>query len=172
MSDKDYCVVGLSKEKFTKLFPMAHIRGKDFEVFDIEGTEFALARKERKTGIGHKEFEIETGEQITIEEDLLRRDITINSMAKDVISGKIIDPFGGEKDIQNRVICATSEHFKEDPLRAYRVARFSAMLGFEVEEKTLEYMKSLKEELTSLSKERVFVEFRKALKTRKTINIF
>lgn len=148
------------------------MRGKNFEVFDIEGVEFALARKERKIGIGHKEFEIKTGEEITIEEDLARRDITINSMAKDVLTGKIIDPFGGERDLKNKIICATSKNFQEDPLRVYRVARFSAMLGFEVEEKTQEYMKKLKEELISLSKERVFTEFRKALKTRKTFNVF
>ena len=136
-------------------------------MFDIDGTEYALARKERKTGIGHKEFETETGLQITIEEDLLRRDITINSMAKDVLTGELIDPFGGKKDLQNKVIRATSEHFKEDPLRVYRVARFSAMLGFEIDGQTIEQMHSLRGELPSLSKERVFVEFRKALKTEK-----
>ena len=167
ISDKDYCVVGLIKEQFIDLFPEANLRGKDFEVFDINGAEYALARKERKTGIGHKEFEIETGAQITIEEDLLRRDITINSMAKDVLTGEIIDPFGGKQDLQNKVIRATSEHFKEDPLRVYRVARFSSMLGFEIDGQTLEQMHSLREELPKLSKERVFVEFRKALKTEK-----
>lgn len=84
--DKDYCVTGLQKEKFLELFPEAHVRGKDFEVFDIEKVEFAMARRERKIGAGHKEFAVETGEKISIEEDLLRRDITINSMAQDVLS--------------------------------------------------------------------------------------
>lgn len=118
-------------------------------------------------GFGHKEFEIETGEEITIEEDLARRDITINAMAKDVLTGEIIDPFNGRKDIENKMIRATTNHFREDPLRVYRVARIAAQTGFTVEENTLKEMESLKKELTTLSKERVFVEFRKALETSK-----
>ena len=97
ISDADYCVVGISKEEFLNLFPNAMIRGKAFEVFDLEGCEFALARTEKKIGQGHKEFKITTGKQITIEEDLKRRDITINSIAKDVLTGEIIDPFGRSK---------------------------------------------------------------------------
>lgn len=96
-SDADYCVVGISKEEFLNLFPNSNIRGKAFEVFDLEGCEFALARTEKKIGQGHKEFEITTGKQITIEEDLKRRDITINSIAKDVLTKEIIDPFGRSK---------------------------------------------------------------------------
>lgn len=161
--DKDYCVTGISKEKFAKLFPEAHARGKSFEVFDIERTEFALARKERKIGLGHKEFEIETGEDITIEEDLARRDITINAIAKNVLTGEIIDPFNGKKDIEDHIIRATTNAFKEDPLRVYRVARIAAKTGFAVEENTLKLMESLKDELPTLSKERVFHEFEKAL---------
>ncbi len=118
-------------------------------------------------GFGHKEFEIETGEEITIEEDLARRDITINAMAKDVLTGEIIDPFNGRKNIENKMIRATTNHFREDPLRVYRVARIAAQTGFTVEENTLKEMESLKKELTTLSKERVFVEFRKALETSK-----
>lgn len=163
--DEDYCVVGLKKENFIKLFPQAKTRGKDFEVFDLEHHEFALARTERKMGVGHKEFKIETNQQITIEQDLARRDITINSMAQDVITKKIIDPYGGQADVQNKVIRATSHAFIEDPLRAYRVARFSAELGFQVEENTIQLMEQLKPELIHLSKERVFVEFKKALGT-------
>ena len=97
ISDADYCVVGISKEEFIYLFPNAMLRGKAFEVFDLEGCEFALARTEKKIGQGHKEFEITTGKQITIEEDLKRRDITVNSIAKDVLTGEIIDPFGRSK---------------------------------------------------------------------------
>lgn len=170
--DKDYCVIGISKEKFIDLFPEANIRGKAFEVFDIEGTEFALARKERKVGLGHKEFEIETGENITIEEDLARRDITINSIAKDVLTGKIIDPFNGKKDIENRIIRATTKAFKEDPLRVYRVARIAAKTGFIIEENTLKLMESLKNELSTLSKERVFHEFKKALEAQHPSDFF
>ena len=161
--DEDYCVTGISVEEFEKLFPYAHIRGRSFEVYDIEGKEFAMARKEKKSGKGHKEFEIETGKNITIEEDLRRRDITINSIAQEVLTGKLIDPFNGVKDIQNKLIRATSNAFLEDPLRVYRVARLSASLNFEVEDNTINMMKKLKNELNTLSKERVFTEFIKAL---------
>ena len=97
ISDADYCVVGITKQEFLNLFPNSNIRGKTFEVFDLEGCEFALARTEKKIGQGHKEFKITTGKRITIEEDLKRRDITINSIAKDVLNGEIIDPFGRSK---------------------------------------------------------------------------
>lgn len=96
-----------------------------------------------------------------------RRDITINSIAKDVLTGEIIDPFGGIEDLNNGIIRATTSSFIEDPLRVYRVARFAANLNFKVEPKTIKMMKSLKEELTSLSKERVFTEFKKALEADK-----
>lgn len=91
--DEDYCVTGITKDEFINLFPEAILRGKSFEVFDVGGKEFALARTERKIGKGHKSFEITTGKDITIEEDLKRRDITVNAIAKDILTGKIIDPF-------------------------------------------------------------------------------
>ena len=165
--DEDYCVTGIDKELFIKLFPKSYSRGKAFEVFEIKKKEFALARKEKKVGKGHKEFEITTGKEITIEEDLKRRDLTINSIAKDVLTGEIIDPYGGVEDIKNKVIRATSKSFMEDPLRVYRVARFASKLNFSVEENTIKMMNELKDELNTLSKERVFCEFRKALKTEK-----
>ena len=99
-SDEDYCVTGITSLEFQKLFPEAIIRGKAFEVYDIDGKEFALARKEVKSGLGHKEFNIQTGKEITIEEDLRRRDITINSIAQDVLTGEIVDPFNGCEDIK------------------------------------------------------------------------
>ena len=165
--DEDYCVTGMTAEKFQKIFPEAHIRGKAFEVFDMYGKEFAIARTESKYGLGHKEFEINTSPKITIEQDLARRDITINSIAKDVLTGKIIDPFNGRKDIENKIIKATTKAFKEDPLRVYRVARFAAQLGFKVEKQTIEQMTELKNELDTLSGERVFEELKKALNTSK-----
>lgn len=165
--DEDYCVTGISYEKFQELFPEAHIRGKAFAVFDMYGKEFALARTESKIGIGHKEFEIKADPKITIEEDLARRDITINSIAKDVLTEEIIDPFNGRKDLKNKIIKSTTKHFKEDPLRVYRVARFAAQLGFEVESETIQQMNELKEELDTLSKERIFTELSKALQTEK-----
>lgn len=161
--DKDYCIAGISQETFEELFPNAIIRGKDFAVYDINGNEFALARKERKIGLGHKEFQIQTDKSITIREDLARRDITINSIAKDVLTGELIDVYSGIEDIENKIIRMTTDAFAEDPLRVYRVARFAATLGFEVENRTIEEMKKLKAELWKLSSERVFSEFRKAL---------
>ena len=170
--DEDYCVTGITCKKFQEMFPEAHIRGKAFAVFDIEGKEFALARTESKVGAGHKEFEIKADPKISIEEDLARRDITINAIAKDVLTGEIIDPFNGQEDLKNKVIRATTKHFKEDPLRVYRVARFAAQLGFEVEEDTIKQMQELKGELDTLSKERVFTELSKALETEKPSNFF
>ncbi len=172
IKDEDYCITGISADKFIKLFPNAHVRGKSFEVFDLENKEFALARKETKIGKGHKEFEVETNEQITIEEDLRRRDITINSIAQDVLTKEIIDPFGGQKDLENRIIRATSEKFSEDPLRVYRVARMAAILDFEVSKETINLMYKLRDELNTLSKERVFVEFRKALEADRPSKFF
>lgn len=163
--DEDYCITNMSTEKFEKLFNIAIKRGKNFPVYDIEGKEFAMARKESKIGKGHKEFKIETG--VTIQEDLKRRDITINSIAIEVLTNKIIDPFNGIKDIQERKIRKTSEQFSEDPLRAYRVARFASSLEFEVTKDTIEAMKKCKDELSTISVERVFEEFRKALNSKR-----
>ena len=165
--DEDYCVTGITKEEFMKIFPEAKFRGKFFEVFVLENKEFAMARTEEKTGIGHKEFTVKTNKNITIEEDLKRRDITVNAIAQDVLTGEIIDPYNGIQDLKEKRIKAVSKAFSEDPLRVYRVARFAAELEFEVEENTLKMMNSLKDELLSLSKERVFEELRKALKTNK-----
>lgn len=167
IEDEDYCIVGITSEKFKELFPESIKRGKSFEVFELNGKEFAMARTETKINIGHKGFEVITNKNITIEQDLARRDITINSMAQDVLTKKIIDPFNGQKDLKNRVIRATTEHFIEDPLRVYRIARFACSLNFQVEENTLKMMNSLKNELKSLSKERVFIEFSKSLKQNK-----
>lgn len=165
--DEDYCVTGLSTEEFENLFPNAYIRGKNFPVYDMENCEFALARKERKITSGHKGFEFDANKNITIEQDLSRRDITINSIAEEVLTGKIIDPFNGIEDIKNGIIRKTTNAFNEDPLRVYRVARFASTLEFKVEKETLEAMNSLKQELHTLSKERVFTEFKKALEAKK-----
>lgn len=163
--DEDYCVTGLSYKKFEELFPNVHKRGKSFSVYDIDGKEFALARTEEKIGNGHTNFKIITNENITIEEDLKRRDITINSIAQDVLTNQIIDPFNGVEDFKNKKIRATSQSFKEDPLRVYRVARFASKFNFSVDSDTIRLMNSIKSELKYLSVERVFEEFRKAINT-------
>ncbi len=161
--DEDYCVVGLDSSEFKGLFPEAKLDGKSFPVYRMNGCEFALARKEKKVGVGHKEFEVLSNSSITLKEDLERRDITINAMAEDVLSGEIFDYFGGKEDLETGVIRAISSHFSEDPLRVYRVARFSSVLGFSVDKETIKMMNSLKPELIYLSKERVFEELKKAL---------
>ena len=163
--DEDYCVTGISFDEFKNLFKEAFVKGKDFPVFSIDNKEFAIARKERKIGLGHNSFDIETDKKITIEEDLKRRDITINAIAKEVLTGKIIDPYGGINDLNNKIIRAVSSHFKEDPLRVYRTARFASEFNFEVDDNTIKLMTSIKGELLTLSVERVTNELYKALST-------
>lgn len=165
--DEDYCVTGISFDEFQETFPEAIVKGKDFPVFLIDIKEFAIARRERKIGLGHKSFNVETDKKITIEEDLKRRDITINALAKKVLTGEIIDPYNGTHDLKNGIIRAVSDHFSEDPLRVYRVARFASQFDFQVENNTIKMMRSLKNELSSLSVERVYNELSKALLTRK-----
>lgn len=165
--DYDYVITGLTNEKFLELFPESNIRGKAFPVFDMYGAEFALARIEKKIDKGYKGFEITSNAEITIDQDLKRRDVTINSIAIDVLTGEIIDPFGGRKDIERKILRATSNAFKEDPLRVYRVAKLAARFNFEVDENTIKMMNSLREELDTLSKSRVYTELYGALETAK-----
>lgn len=164
--DEDYCVTGLTPETFLTLFPNSRIQGKSFPVFIVNGHEFAFARKERKTGKTHTDFICDTSPSLSIEEDLERRDLTINSMAIDVLTQQLIDPFHGQKDLNRKLLRKTSNAFIEDPLRVYRVARFAAQLGFSIEEETLKAMKNMKEQLTFLPAERVFQEFQKALQSK------
>lgn len=170
--DYDFCVTGMEAEEFSSLFPDAKIRGKSFPVFDLENCEFALARIERKVSSGHKGFDIESNKKITIEEDLRRRDVTINSIAIDVLSNDVVDPYNGVQDIKNKLLRATSEAFSEDPLRVYRVAKLSARFDFEVEKNTLEMMKSLRDELRTLPNERIYAELCDALSSNKPSRFF
>ncbi len=163
--DEDYSVTGISFDEFKELFPEAIMRGKDFPVFSMDNKEFAIARKERKTGIGHNSFDVETDKRIKIEEDLERRDITINAIAKEVLTGRMVDPYNGIEDLKKHIIRAISVHFAEDPLRVYRVARFASQFEFQVEDNTIKMMTLLKNELSSLSVERVYNELSKALLT-------
>ena len=171
-NDEDYCVVGLDFRKFEELFPNAIKRGKSFFVYDIDGREFAMARSEYKIGKKHTDFKITSNSNITIEQDLVRRDITINSIAEDVFTGEIIDPFNGISDFKNGVIKATSSNFKDDPLRAYRAARFASKFNFDVDENTIKMISELKSELKYLSPERVFEEFRKAINSNYPVRFF
>ena len=163
--DRDFVVVGATEAEFLAKFPKAEKVGRSFPVFLVNGCEYAFARRERKNGHGYTGFDVEFSPDITLEEDLLRRDITINAIAKDpVLPNRYIDPYGGIEDIRNKRIVHVSKAFSEDPLRVYRVARFAAKFpDFSVDPETIKLMRSMGEELLSLSTERVWNELEKAL---------
>lgn len=165
VSDKDFVVVGATETEFLEKFPKAEKVGKSFPVFLVNGCEYAFARRERKNGHGYRGFDVEFSPDITLEEDLRRRDITINAIAKDPdFPDRYIDPYGGIEDIKNKRIVHVSEAFSEDPLRVYRVARFAAKFpDFSVDESTIKLMNSIGDELETLSTERVWKELEKAL---------
>ena len=125
--DRDYCLTGVDEKNFAQIFPDAFKVGKSFPVYmlEIEGkvSEVALARTEKKSGSGYHGFKVNFDKSVTIEQDLYRRDTTMNAMALNILSGEIIDPFGGRADTENKKIRATSEHFMDDPVRALRAAR-------------------------------------------------
>ena len=118
--------------------------GKDFPVFLHPQTheEYALARTERKSGRGYKGFTVYASPEVTLEEDLKRRDLTINAMAR-AEDGTLIDPFGGKDDLERRILRHVSEAFAEDPVRILRVARFAARFDFQVHETTMKLMQSM-----------------------------
>lgn len=146
--------------------------GKDFPVFLHPATkeEYALARTERKSGHGYHGFVVHADPSVTLEEDLARRDLTINAMALSA-EGELIDPFNGRADLADKCLRHVSEHFVEDPLRVLRIARFAARyahLGFHVAEETLTLMREIvrQNELAHLSVERIWVETDRALGER------
>lgn len=169
--DRDYCVTGLDEKTFNGIFNNAPKFGKSFPVYSIEiddaYCEVAFARTERKVGTGYRGFEILFSPDVTIEQDLYRRDTTINAMAIELVSGELIDPFGGREDVLNKKIRAVSEHFVDDPVRALRAARQAAQFGFEICAETVEAMKRCKDELAHEPTERIFDELETALKTDK-----
>ena len=152
--------------------------GRDFPVFLHPQTheEYALARTERKQGSGHVGFVVQADGAVTLEEDLLRRDLTINALAQ-TEDGAIVDPFGGQRDLRARVLRHVSPAFVEDPLRVFRVARFAAQLAefdFAIAPETLTLMQSMAEagELATLSAERVWGELHKALSSAAPARFF
>jgi tRNA nucleotidyltransferase (CCA-adding enzyme) len=176
VNDRDWLVVGGNEKHFIeKGFKKV---GQDFPVFlhPSNGEEYALARKERKISEGYSGFECVFDESVTIGEDLYRRDLTINAIAKDK-NGMIIDPYGGQDDIKERKLRHVSDHFIEDPLRVLRVARFLARykhLGFEIADSTMDLMKTIASsgELNSLSSERVLLEMKKAFEEKSPSQFF
>ena len=165
--EKDYVVVGATPEQMLALGYQPV--GKDFPVFLHPKTkdEYALARTERKSGHGYHGFEFYTDVAVTLEQDLIRRDLTINAIAMDD-AGNIYDPYGGQLDLENRLLRHVSDAFVEDPLRVLRIARFAARykaLGFKIADETLALMTELASsgELQALTPERVWKETSRAL---------
>ena len=165
--EKDYVVVGATPEQL--IAQGYQPVGKDFPVFLHPKTkeEYALARTERKSGHGYHGFEFYTDPSVTLEDDLIRRDLTINAMAMDD-DGTIYDPYHGQQDLADKILRHVSPTFAEDPLRVLRVARFAAryaQYGFTVADETLDLMRQLTEsgELNALTPERVWKETSRAL---------
>lgn len=169
ITEHDWVVVGSTP---AEMKAAGYIQvGKDFPVFLHPETkeEYALARTERKTHPGHTGFECDASQNITLEEDLRRRDLTINAIAQDK-KGALIDPFGGYEDISSRTLRHVSNAFSEDPLRILRVARFSARfshLGFRIADETRKLCQAMvaRGDLKELPPERIFQEMDKALAT-------
>lgn len=167
VTEKDWLVVGATTEQMLALGYRQV--GKDFPVFLHPQTqeEYALARTERKQGSGYTGFVCHASPEVTLEEDLLRRDLTINAIAMDA-EGQLIDPYQGQKDLAEKTLRHISPAFSEDPLRVLRVARFAsryAPLGFEVATETLELMQQMSNsgELEALARERIWKETERAL---------
>jgi len=174
--DLDFVVVGATRG-YMECLGFDQV-GADFPVFLHPKTkdEFALARTERKTAAGYHGFDCDFNIDVTLEDDLVRRDLTMNSMAiqvnADILEtgevkfvGEIIDPYNGQEDAEAGILRHTSEAFAEDPLRVLRTARFAARYDFDIADETVELMRNivLDDEMESLPMERVFAEFEKAM---------
>lgn len=165
--DYDFCITGLTIKQMQKMFPYAK-KSDYFPIFRMKGAEFSLAVKSRKKRATGK-YEIYTSPKITIEEDLKRRDITINSMAFDVTNEYmpkdpvLIDPYNGRKDLNIGLIRALKS-FDIDPLRAYRAIRLAAKYNLNIEPKTIGYIKKVKEKLSLIVRSLIYAEFIKVLK--------
>jgi tRNA nucleotidyltransferase (CCA-adding enzyme) len=173
VTDHDYVVVGSSPDEMIRLGfrPV----GKDFPVFlhPQSQEQYALARTERKVSRGYKGFEVYASPEVTLQEDLARRDLTINAIAKDQ-DGNIIDPFGGIADLEAGVLRHISPAFTEDPVRVLRTSRFSARFGFHVAPETLALMSEMVHngEVDSLVPERVWQEFARGLMEQRPSRMF
>jgi len=173
VTDRDYVVVGATPEEMAaRGYRMV---GADFPVFLHPDTheEYALARTERKSGRGYKGFTVYAGPEVTLEQDLRRRDLTINAMAEDA-SGHVVDPYGGAADLKQGILRHVSPAFVEDPLRVLRVARFAARFGFVVAPETLDLMRAIvgANELEQLVPERVWSEIERALGESRPVRFF
>lgn len=168
VKDRDWVVVGASPEELISQGYQAV--GKDFPVFLHPKTheEYALARTERKTKPGYRGFVVHADPDVTLEQDLLRRDLTINAIAQSK-DGELIDPFNGQADLHNKILRHVSPAFVEDPVRVLRIARFAARFDFTIAEETKVLIQDMinSNELDHLVSERVWQELEKALSTKK-----
>ncbi|SHL80792.1 metal dependent phosphohydrolase [Nitrosospira sp. Nsp11] len=173
VTDHDHVVVGSSPDEMIRLGyrPV----GKDFPVFlhPQSQEQYALARTERKVSRGYKGFEVYASPEVTLQEDLARRDLTINSLAKDQ-DGTIIDPFGGLSDLEAGLLRHISPAFAEDPVRVLRTARFAARFGFRIAPETLALMSEMVHngEVDALVPERVWQEFARGLMEQRPSRMF
>ena len=173
--DEDIVVVGVSVENFQRAFPKACQTGKLFPVWRIGEVEVAMARRERKIAEGHNGFSVDFDPSVSLVDDLRRRDLTMNAIAKDVLTGEIVDPFGGACDAKNGILREVDAvAFKEDPLRVLRVARFASQMGFIVSASLFLLMrdKALLAEVSKLPHARIWGEMRKALESQKPSAFF
>lgn len=168
IKDRDWVVVGSTPEEMLSLGFQAV--GKDFPVFLHPETheEYALARTERKTAPGYRGFDIHASQDVTLEQDLARRDLSINAIAQDE-NGNIIDPYQGRQDIKNKILRHVSPAFSEDPVRVLRIARFAARFEFSIADETRQLIQEMiiNKELDHLVPERVWQELEKALSSQK-----
>lgn len=159
-ADVDY-VVEATENDFLMYFPNAPKVGQSFPVFLVDGCEVALTRTEQSTGPGYSGFVCHVG--VSLAEDLGRRDFTINSVARNVVTDELVDPYGGVRDIEQGVVrCVNSQAFVEDPVRILRAARFAARFGFQVDASTRKLIREHVAGLKDVTRERVAAELEKA----------
>ncbi len=163
--DIDLEVYGIAPDRLVeilKAFGRVDLVGKAFGVLKVGGVDVSVPRRETKIGSGHRGFLVESDPGLSFDEAARRRDLTINAMAEDLLTGEILDPHGGRRDIERRMLRAVDpSHFGEDPLRGLRVCRFAARFLFEVDRETAELCRAL--DLSELPEERLFDEFRRML---------
>ncbi|MGH8016409.1 MAG: CCA tRNA nucleotidyltransferase, partial [Candidatus Zixiibacteriota bacterium] len=173
--DSDYLVTGISYDALTKIlrkFGKVDLVGRSFGVIkftqEISGQlhtfDITLPRKEYSTGVGHKDFVVSFDPLLSVEDDIKRRDFTINAMARTMKTGQFIDPLGGRKDLENRILRMVSESsFEEDPLRMLRAVQFTARFNLTIEKKTLDSLIKHVDLISTISAERISEELNKLL---------
>lgn len=167
--DKDYVICHVDETEFKQTFPKAKKVGKAFPVYlvkiDGKNCEVAFTRTEQKTGHGYKGFSVSYAKDVNIEDDLFRRDTTMNSIAYNVQTGKFLDPYHGANDIHEQLIRAVSHHFADDPVRALRAARQASEFNFKITDDTLRLMNKCQGEMQYEPSERILRELQRALAT-------